>query len=50
MLTVDGQIGVELTPGARVICSRSEHNIDLVRPVDKNFFDVLREKLKWAER
>lgn len=50
MLTVDGQIGVELSPGARLICTRSEHDIDLIRPFDKSFFDVLREKLKWAER
>ncbi len=50
MLTMDGQIGVELTPGARITCTRSEHDIDLIHPVDKSFFDVLREKLRWAER
>ena len=49
-LTVDGQIGVELLPGARITCTRSEHDIDLIQPVDKSFFDLLREKLKWAQR
>ncbi|HSR70398.1 MAG TPA: NAD(+)/NADH kinase [Acidobacteriota bacterium] len=50
MLTVDGQVGVELTPGAEIVCTRSHRHIDLLQPGDKTFFDVLRDKLKWGER
>ncbi|HSR49940.1 MAG TPA: NAD(+)/NADH kinase [Acidobacteriota bacterium] len=49
-LTIDGQVGVELNPGAEVVCTRSERHIDLLQPGDKTFFDVLRDKLKWGER
>lgn len=50
MLTVDGQIGIELSPGAEIVCTRSPNHIDLIKPGDQGFFDVLREKLKWGER
>jgi NAD+ kinase len=50
MLTVDGQIGVPLRPGDEVCCTRSEYQIQLIRTGNKDFFDVLREKLKWGER
>jgi len=50
MLTVDGQIGVALKAGDEVCCTRSEYQIELIRTGHKNFFDVLREKLKWGER
>lgn len=50
MLTVDGQVGVEFDQGDEVVCTRSPYRIELVRPSDRVFFDVLREKLKWAKR
>lgn len=50
MLTIDGQVGVRLAEGDQVICTSSPYQIELVRPKDRNFFDVLREKLKWGER
>ena len=49
-LTVDGQVGQPLKRGDRVVCSRSEHTLLLVRPPQMLFFDVLRQKLKWGER
>ena len=49
-MTIDGQVGEILESGDRIVCSRSEHFISLVRPPDLMFFDVLREKLKWGER
>ena len=49
-LTVDGQIGVALAEEDEIICTRSTRQIELVQPSDKSFFNVLREKLKWAER
>lgn len=50
MLTVDGQIGLALQQGDEVICTRSDYQIDLIQSGQKSFFDVLRTKLKWAER
>ncbi len=49
-LTIDGQVGELLNKGDRVVCRRSQNSISLIRPPDKLFFDVLREKLKWGSR
>ena len=49
-LTVDGQTGVELESGDRVVCRRSQHQVRLFRMTKRTFFDVLRAKLKWGER
>ena len=50
MLTVDGQVGVELQLNDRVVLRRSETTFDLVRPKNRNYFEVLRTKLKWGTR
>jgi NAD+ kinase len=49
-LTVDGQIGVPLLQGDRVVCRKSEHRVQLLRASRRTFFEVLRAKLKWGER
>jgi NAD+ kinase len=49
-LTVDGQIGSPLEAGDAVECVVSDFDVMLVRPPNKTFFDVLRQKLKWGER
>ena len=49
-LTIDGQLGELLNRDDRVYCRRSENCISLIRPPDMQFFDVLREKLKWGGR
>jgi NAD+ kinase len=49
-LTVDGQVGTPLIAGDRVICKKAEDHVILLRLTDRNFFDVLRAKLKWGER
>jgi len=49
-LTIDGQVGEPLSKGDRVICHSSQKTIQLIRPPQSLFFDVLREKLKWGER
>jgi NAD+ kinase len=49
-LTVDGQVGLALHSGDRIVCELSPSRIDLVRPVKKEFYEVLRSKLKWGER
>jgi len=48
-LTLDGQEGIPLTERDRVCVRKSEHRVLLVQSADKNYFDVLRTKLKWGE-
>lgn len=49
-LTIDGQVGELLQQNDRILCRRSEHSINLIRPPELRFFDVLREKLSWGGR
>jgi len=48
-LTLDGQEGIPVTPDDRICVRKSAHPILLVQSPDKNYFDVLRNKLKWGE-
>lgn len=47
-LSIDGQVGVPVVDGDRLICRKSQHTIKLLR-MKKAFFDVLRTKLKWGQ-
>ena len=49
-LTVDGQVGLAFHSEDRVVCSLSPNRTSLVHPPHKEFFAVLRNKLKWGER
>jgi NAD+ kinase len=49
-LTVDGQVGLALHSGDRIVCELSRSRINLVKPAKKEFYEVLRNKLKWGER
>jgi NAD+ kinase len=49
-LTVDGQVGVELEQGDRVIAARSVHPALLLASPHRSPFAVMREKLRWGER
>jgi NAD+ kinase len=48
-LTLDGQEGVELTQEDRVCVRKSAQTVLLVQSPNKNYFEVLRAKLKWGE-
>jgi NAD+ kinase len=48
-LTLDGQEGFEITDHDSVCVRKSEERVLLVQSPDKNYFDVLRNKLKWGE-
>ena len=50
MLTVDGQVGVGLRERDVVQIVKAAAHIRLVRFPQKDFFSVLRTKLKWGER
>ncbi len=47
-VTVDGQVGLKLQPGDILTIVKSKVAVKLIAPVDKNYFDVLRGKLKWG--
>jgi NAD+ kinase len=49
-VTFDGQTGFSLYPGAEVVVWRAETPLRLVRPATRTYFEVLRQKLRWAER
>jgi NAD+ kinase len=49
-LTLDGQVGFEILPGDRVGIVAAPEKLRLVRPRQKTYFGVLRDKLKWGER
>ena len=47
-LTIDGQVGVTLEPGDRVLVECSEHEAHFVASPFRSRFDVLRSKLGWG--
>ncbi len=47
-LTLDGQIGIPLEATDRVLIHKSKTTFNLVQPTNRNYFDVLRDKLKWG--
>ena len=49
-LTLDGQVGLELHSGDRIRVSRANHTARLVMSEERDYFAVLRTKLKWGER
>jgi NAD+ kinase len=49
-ITFDGQHGFALRDGEEVRVTRAAKPIRLVRATNRNYFAVLREKLKWGER
>ncbi len=48
-LSIDGQVGLPVKQGDRVICHRAGHTVKLLR-MRKTFFEALRAKLKWGQR
>ena len=48
-LTLDGQEGVPISERDRVCVKKSNETVTLIQSPDKNYFDVLRNKLKWGE-
>jgi NAD+ kinase len=47
-LTLDGQVGVPLMLEDRVLIRKSKTTFNLVQPMNRNYFDVLRDKLRWG--
>ena len=47
-LTLDGQVGFPLQAGDRVVIRKSRTTFNLVQPANRNYFDLLRDKLRWG--
>jgi len=47
-LTLDGQVGFPLEVNDRVLIRKSRTAFHLIQPANRNYFDVLRDKLRWG--
>ena len=47
-LTLDGQIGFPLEIEDVVLVRKSRTTFNLIQPTNRNYFDVLRDKLRWG--
>ena len=47
-LTLDGQVGFPLKVEDRVLIRKSRTTFNLIQPMNRNYFDVLRDKLRWG--
>jgi NAD+ kinase len=48
VLSLDGQTGYAMEAHDRVVIRKSQTTFNLVQPANRNYFDVLRDKLKWG--
>ena len=48
ILSLDGQTGYPMRAGDRVVIRKSQTTFNIVQPANRNYFDVLRDKLKWG--
>jgi len=49
-LTVDGQVGIATHSDDTVRMRKSASYVELIRPLTKTYFEILRQKLKWGDR
>ena len=49
-LTLDGQVGFPLRPFDRVVITKAEEPVLFIKSPFKEYFEILRTKLKWGER
>ena len=48
-ITLDGQVGHPLHVGDSVIIRKSSTTFKIVHPTNRNYFDILRDKLRWGK-
>ncbi len=49
-LTVDGQMGITAHSEDIVRMKKACSTVEIIQPVSRDYFEILREKLKWGER
>ena len=47
-VTLDGQVGWPLNVEDRVVIRKSRATFNIVQPMNRNYFEVLRDKLRWG--
>ena len=47
-LTLDGQVGFPMEVDDRVVIRKSRTTFNIIQPSNRNYFDVLRDKLRWG--
>ncbi|MGN7611294.1 NAD(+)/NADH kinase [Magnetococcales bacterium HHB-1] len=50
LLTLDGQSGFVLEDGDRLLIRQSRHRLRLLHAPERNYYDILRRKLRWGEK
>jgi len=48
LVTVDGQVGIELVPGENLVVRRASNPVHIVRLPGGSFFERMRMKLGWG--
>jgi NAD+ kinase len=48
VISLDGQIGLDMQAKDKLVIRKSSTTFNLVQPANRNYFDVLRDKLKWG--
>jgi NAD+ kinase len=49
VLTLDGQFGLPIQTEDRILIRKSMTTFKIVQPLNRNYFEVLREKLRWGK-
>ncbi len=49
-LTVDGQVGIATHSEDIIRVRKSDSYVELIQPPERNYYEILRQKLKWGER
>jgi NAD+ kinase len=47
-VTLDGQVGVDFPEGESITVSKSKRKVRLIEPPERDYYDVLRTKLRWG--
>ncbi|MBN1573639.1 MAG: NAD(+)/NADH kinase [Deltaproteobacteria bacterium] len=47
-VTLDGQVGVDFPEGRTITVSKSKRKVRLIEPPERDYYDVLRTKLRWG--
>ncbi len=50
VITLDGQVSRPVKKENRIVVSKSPHYTTVIKSPFRNYFEILREKLKWGER
>ncbi|MGH9430909.1 MAG: NAD(+)/NADH kinase [Terriglobia bacterium] len=49
-LTADGQVAIAVRSGDTMRARKASSFVELVQPANRNYYEILRQKLKWGER